>query len=417
MAIDPLQLPKAAGVDFAEGDVKHLALGDEMSAISIGNATRNLAERDNIVAGKVQEIIDVVNNKEQFVNLPTVRTILPPLSEEVITNYRIPPGFEARVLNAVVNSTPSATVKLEIFYSPGFGASTGDSLVSTLIEFTGETKFHGEGEFIIKLTNIGSVSAETVASIILTMRPIFEAFGSLIGAGTKGDEGEQGPKGDDGGVGGIGNTGPAGRPGMNWTGPWNALTSYLADDGVSYTSGAIVSSFIATSPHTGTAPNVPGAPWDVFASGAQGATGTAGPATPVTFLTRNVSGTLITSGSFVAGASDSFYQTVSAGTTSIAFVEAVVKSGSAITHGLSFLQLNRGLNFAGTVLMLLPQKTDGAEVDYSQSQTVLTASAAGSNTPVNVIVSRLSPKAFYVTVPSTTPQKISFALTSVMPVV
>src|SRR3546814_775251 len=193
MAVRPINWPSAAGLKYGEGDVRHFSEGDAVDVTGLANPTRQLANRDNELADKVNEIIAVVNNKEQFVPLPVLRTTLPPQDEAVITNYRIPLGFEARILNASVAATPvSPDVELNIFYAEGFGNSTGESIVSTSDEVTSGTSFFQDGEFIISMRNKGGTTLDVVASILLTMRPLGEEGTLLVGSVIRG---EQGPVG------------------------------------------------------------------------------------------------------------------------------------------------------------------------------------------------------------------------------
>ncbi len=178
--ITPLILPKAAGLDYGNGDVRHLTSTDANSASTISYATRNLAERDNILAEVINSIISEVNNKEQIIDLQVPRISLAASQSIVVLNYRIPSGFEARVLNAVVSSTPSNLVRLEVLWSSVYGATTGTSITSTLSEVSGQTVFYGEGEFIVKLTNIGSATAAVCGDVQITMRPVAEVQGSLL---------------------------------------------------------------------------------------------------------------------------------------------------------------------------------------------------------------------------------------------
>ena len=61
--ITPLILPKAAGLPYGNGDVRHLTNTDANSATSISFSTRNLAERDNVLAEVINQLISEVNNK------------------------------------------------------------------------------------------------------------------------------------------------------------------------------------------------------------------------------------------------------------------------------------------------------------------------------------------------------------------
>src|ERR1044071_607128 len=114
--IKPLSIPDAAGLDFAQGDVRHLAPGDPMDETTISRATRHLAKRDSLIAAVVNNLVQQVNNKEQLISIQPGRLTLPPSVAIVVANHRIPTGFEARVLNAIVSSTPAAIGKLDVLY-------------------------------------------------------------------------------------------------------------------------------------------------------------------------------------------------------------------------------------------------------------------------------------------------------------
>ncbi|MED5550023.1 MAG: hypothetical protein VX529_11760 [Pseudomonadota bacterium] len=94
--------------------------------------------------------------------------------------------------------------------------------------------------------------------------------------GETGDTGPQGPQGIQGETGATGPQGPQGEKGANWTGAWDAGTTYAVDDLVEH-NGA---SWIATAASTNEAP--PNASyWDLVAAkgdtGDTGATGATGP--------------------------------------------------------------------------------------------------------------------------------------------
>lgn len=273
MSIQPLSIPEAAALDFAGADVRHFAPNDGVSVPALAGPTRQLAHRDNLIATKVNEVVAAVNNKEQFINLPTLRTTIPPTRSEVVTNFRIPPGMEARVFNAIVSSTPINSAEIEILYNEGasssqFGNTTGTSVVKTKNEFTNGQEFKPSGEFVVKITNTGTVSADIVASVILTMRPIGQLPGTpLIAAVIQGKPGKRGP------VGPPGERGPAGPPGasvagsagMLWRGTWDSGAVYGLKDGVH--NGADGSSYISTvsNPDVGIAPHLNLDDWDLMA--------------------------------------------------------------------------------------------------------------------------------------------------------
>jgi hypothetical protein len=284
--LEPISVPDAAGIDFAGGDVRHLsATRDVLNAEQISRVTRQLAYRDKLIAEAVNKLIAVVNNKDQFVNLPLPVTSVPPGSTVDVTAFRIPPGFEARVLNAAVNSSPTAkVVRLEVLYNPStFGSTEGQSSVlTTLDEYTEGTSFYGLGEFLIRYANTGGRNAITSASILLTMRPVGAQKGGIIGPGAKGEKGDKGDKGDQGPSGSPGLPGPAGPTGVNWRGVWSAGSNYATRDAIRYNDNA----YYALQASTGqTPPDVSSAPnayWDVLVTqGGVGPEGPAGPAGPV----------------------------------------------------------------------------------------------------------------------------------------
>lgn len=280
IVVQPLTIPDAAGIDYAGGDVRHFAPGDGVSVPGIANPTRMLAYRDKLIRDKVNEVIEIINNREMYVNQPTMRLTLPPLASEVITNYRIPSGFEARVLNAAVASTPSNEVTLDIYYKDStFGGTTGISVVTTGSEASGGTDFYGTGEMIVKITNNGSSTVDTVASTTLTLRPVGATGGGLISPGSTGDPGPAGPQGIQGIQGPIGTTGAAGSPGLIWAGAWNASTPYVPKQVVQYQGSSYVA-LVAGGSHTPPAPSsAPDAYWDLVAeSGSAASQGPTGPA-------------------------------------------------------------------------------------------------------------------------------------------
>ena len=274
MAIKPIDLPSAAGVEFGLGDVRHFSEDDAVAVPALQNPTRHLAQRDNLLAQKVNEVVSAVNNKEQFVPLPMVRTSVSPTAEEIVTNFRIPVGFEARVLNASVASSPSSSdLALKIFYNASFGGSTGTELVSTSDEFTAGTAFYNNGEFIVSIRNNGASSLEALSSVTLTIRPIAERGSLLVGSvitGGKGNRGEAGSPGK------KGDPGP-GAPSVAivWKSNYSAAADYAPGDAVYYATTA--SSYLCKV--TNGFMSVVKAPtdttyWDLLVAGTSGAAGT-----------------------------------------------------------------------------------------------------------------------------------------------
>jgi hypothetical protein len=277
--IEPISIPQAAAINFGGADVRHVSsTTDPLSGDSISNATRQLAFRDVLLAQKVNEIVETINNKDQFINLPTVTTTLPGGAAQIVTNFRIPPGYEARVLNAIVSSVPSNSIKLIIGYNANqYGLTTYDTeAVSTIGEFSSGTSFYGTGEFVVSLTNLSGKTAAASASIALTMRPVAAQKGGIIGPGAVGPKGDKGDKGDPGDSGSPGSPGPIGPIGANWRGPWSSGSNFATRD-LTQDRG---SSWIAKVPNVNIEPplgSVAGdATWDLIAQ--KGDAGPAGPA-------------------------------------------------------------------------------------------------------------------------------------------
>jgi hypothetical protein len=268
--IKPIDLPTAAGVEFGLGDVRHFSESDAVAVPGLQGPTRHLAQRDNLLASKVNEVVAVVNNKEQFVPLPLLRTAIPPGVEEIISNFRIPVGYEARVINASIASVPSTSdLTLKIFYNTSFGGQTGTELVSTADEFTAGTAFYNTGELIVTIRNNGVATLESATSVTLTIRPMGSTGSLLIGSTVRGDRGYKGDKGEPGAPGVPGPGAPS--VAIVWRGDYSGATTYNPGDAVYYaTTGSSYICKLATTP--GNAPTVT-TYWNLMASGGSGGTG------------------------------------------------------------------------------------------------------------------------------------------------
>lgn len=370
--IDPLNLPKGAGLDQNGGDVRHLSPDDSLDHASVSRATRNLAKRDDLIKEKVNELVSVVNNKEQIISVPLVRTTLPPGATEV-TNYRIPSGFEARLLNTSVSSTPAGIIRLNVYHGTGFGGTSGTELSSTTGESEAQTKFYGVGEFIVEFTNIGGQHAEFVGSVMLTMRPV-GSNGTVITAGSTASlRGPQGLKGEQGSTGATGPTGPAGA-GVTWLGPYAGTNTYARNSLVSFPvavsgGGTKISTYIANlAAGAGTTPANNTAVWNVFAEGATGTAGGdgsdgSGGGQTISVFENSPPGTIKTEWDFVAGVSQNGYNRLSEGTQTPTFTEYRITNGvSAGT--LLFMRYSQYLNFTGAALIELPSQAWGALADW-----------------------------------------------------
>lgn len=385
MEIKPINLPTGAGLTYGDGDVRHFSQGDAMSVPAIANPTRQLAERDNLIVEKVNEVIATVNNREQFVPLPILRTILPKNTETVVTNYRIPAGFEARVLNASIASTPvSEDIELTVMFNDSFGGSTGTELVSTSNEYTGSGSFSPPGEFIISINNRSALTLEIMASVLLTVRPIDSTAAVLTGAVITGPAGPPGAKGPPGPAGPPG-TGGAGSPGMVWKGAWTDGAGYASNDVVSFLyNGTAASSFISRTPHTASAlnsPQVDAVTWNTVAlGGGPGGVGPQGPAGGEPTLTSNVlNGTFITGADYVGGADYGDYTGGGAPSTTYANLAITQYAVTTPSGTLAFVDTSFRRTFKGHGTIRLPQMVDGAYVDYTNSNIQLTVVDNGTN--------------------------------------
>lgn len=392
--IKPLDLPSGAGIDYGKGDVRHFAQGDAMDVPGLTNTTRELAQRDNLLAAKVNEVVGEVNNREQFVPLPVISTIISPGDEVVVSNYRIPAGFEARVLNATVASTPSSTdAELDIYYAEGYGGSAGDNLVTATpgAEFTGEINFSQEGEFILVIKNKGALTLEIRASVMLTMRPLGAVGTLLVGTIVKGEKGNPGQTGPPGPAGTPG-SGGAGSPGMNWTGTWNYATNYNVNDVVKYlTSADLLNVFICRVANTNALPETDTASWEtVVESGTSGPPGVAGSSgSPGSVINMdgqeiNVQGTYAPQAGYTAAVyvnGNALYTGGSGGTTYPNIRETFYGSVGGPTNSVAGITHLNGILFAafvGEVKVSLPRTLYGAQVNYTNTSVYVSATAHGT---------------------------------------
>jgi len=389
MAIQPISLPQSAGLVYGSGDVRHFSPGDAQDVPSLQNPTRHLAQRDNALAEKVNELVTVVNNQEQFVPLPLVRTILSPMDETIVANYRIPAGFESRVLNAIIASSPaSADIELNVYYNTTFGGVTGTAVVTTATEYSGGVSFYQEGEFVIGLKNKTGYTLELSASILLTLRPVGAEGGLLVASVVKGDKGDPGPTGPRG-TQGVPGTGGAGSPGMRWMGAWVGSSNYLVNDVVSYPLyGSLTSSFIAVQNATGGQTpqdsylNNAGY-WDVVALGFAGTGGPTGSGGAPVYLSKPVNGTFTTHADYVGVSYNGSYNSSNAAEPNRYY--AFLCSESAVVDitgntGMAVLSTANRMAFWGHADVQLPNKTDNAAFcDYTTDSIQCVAALNGTS--------------------------------------
>lgn len=392
MAIKPIDLPAAAGIDYSGGDVRHFAQGDAVNVPGLSNPTRNLAERDNLLATKLNEIAGVVNNQEQFVPLPVIRTTVPPSEEIIVTNYRIPSGFEARVLNAVISTTPASTnAQLNVQYSTSYGGVSGAVVVTVTpgSEFTGDVNFYQTGEFIVSLKNTGAATLELAASIMLTMRPLGAEGTLLVGSIIAGPEGKPGMTGPPGPP-GVPGTGGAGSPGMQWRNNWAVGVYYNTNDTVAYNYSGTYGSWICRTPHTAILgvndPQTDTTTWNTVAIGILGATGAVGPVGPAggvpTYTDTLVQAKLVTAASYVPGVWNADYTSAAVVTPSTVYAmtlrETTISNATGTPRGLAYLEGLVKTCYNGSASIILPSIALGATVDYTTSYIKCIATANGT---------------------------------------
>lgn len=383
MAIAPISMPSAAGLPFGKSDVRHFSEGDDMSVPGLSNPTRHLAQRDNDLAAKVNELVAAANNREQFIPLPLVRTQVPPLEEFVVTNYRIPAGFEARVLNATVSATPSSTdIELNVYYNQSsFGATTGTAVVTTSSEFTAGTSFNLPGEYVVSLKNKSTVTLELAASVMLTMRPIGAVGSLLVGATIVGEKGEKGDTGEKGDKGDAGQAGGPGVPGMEYKGTWALGASYNKGDVVtSQTTEGAINTYICivTDANSPKNPSETGnANWNLLARAPVYTFGSVSLSEPVTGTLHARSGYKSGKGVFGIGT----YNGTMTGTVALLPLNVTtvdfpsVPTGANYVTGMAFLSGAAYSCFAGSALVQLPSND---KVTFSTSNTTVTVVPQGN---------------------------------------
>lgn len=390
--VPPVSLPSAAGVDFGEGDVRHFSQGDSVSVPGLSNPTRQLAARDSLIAKTLNQVVAEVNNHEQIIPLPVYRMVVPPSSDEIVANHRIPVGYEARVLNAVISSSPvSADIELNILWSTGFGNVSGTTVMTTTNESAGGTTFSPAGEFIIQIKNKGSVTLDIVASVMVTMRPITDVSGALLPAATIAPPGPPGRKGDVGEKGGSGGVGPAGSPGLVPRGDWADTPfpiSYSQGDVVSHDFAGTnqVSSYVCLQGHVANGVNepqpslTPSPFWNFLAeAGASGSSGSSSTsAVTIDFETNPLQLGLETGADFVAGNSNGDY--TGGGSPNTVYSLGVLSETTITYNGQGNASISGQFKrvFAGSLALVLPKIVDGATVDWDSDNTSIVVSSNGT---------------------------------------
>jgi len=402
MDIKPISLPNAGGIDYGKGDVRHHSEGDAIDTLSLQAPTRMLAERDNIIVEKLNQVVQEINVREMACPIVLPRICIAANETETLFNYSIPGNYEARVLHASVASIPdSGNIELEILYSVGYGNSTGISVVSTSNnyppsgEFGGSSYYYG-GELIIVLRNNGGTTLDAVCSITVGLRPQ-ASTGVLAPAVTLKSSGPPGPKGDKGDKGDTGPAGPSGTSGINYRGYWTSGVSYVANDLVSHNYGGSsgISTYRAKVSHVSSSVNepnpstTPSTQWDFFAqAGAVGEAGAAGsPGTPgvggaggggALFYQQTVDGTFEPGAGFVSGTTDGDYIGGISGITKFPIIETHVGTNGG-DSGVSSIRSAVKFVMTGIGTFTLPNiLNDEALANYTTDFVTLQANPHGS---------------------------------------
>lgn len=65
MTIESLALPNASAVNYSDGDVNYIIVDDAVHADNANRPIKNMAHRDNLLASKLNEVIEGVNSGPQ----------------------------------------------------------------------------------------------------------------------------------------------------------------------------------------------------------------------------------------------------------------------------------------------------------------------------------------------------------------
>ena len=210
-------------------DIAHFSSDQALSADAISNPTRALSARDNIIAAKVNQLVGYANNASQPVALTVPRFTLSGLASTVVSNFRIPVGYEARVINATCWTSLPTSATLNVAFSGGtYGASAGTSLctVTDIAEFTAGSTWQGEGELIVIVTNTGNSRVTMAGSVLISLRAVGFQGGDVVGPGGITTQGPIGPQGDTGPQGPAGPSGSSTSGNIIQIGPYARLVSY-----------------------------------------------------------------------------------------------------------------------------------------------------------------------------------------------
>jgi hypothetical protein len=157
-------------------DVRHLGPDDVLSSVSISNVTKQLSERDYLLAASFNGLLAELKSLDQPMPVVLPRISLPAMATEWLGNFRIPAGYSASVLNAIVASSPIAgKATLEVVHSSGTYGQSGSGegvtrLVTTVGEYSVAGAYVGEGELIFRVTSSSTRRIAVSASVLIALR-------------------------------------------------------------------------------------------------------------------------------------------------------------------------------------------------------------------------------------------------------
>lgn len=149
-----------------------------MSSVVIANISRALANRDQQIVDAFNGLIAALKNAQLQVPIVLPRTSIPSLGNVWVGNFRIPVGYQASVVDAIVSSLPVANVcQLQVIHSAGTYGQDGSgggvtTLVNTTSEYAVAGSFVGEGELIFKLASTATQRLSVSASITLILKQV-----------------------------------------------------------------------------------------------------------------------------------------------------------------------------------------------------------------------------------------------------
>lgn len=154
--------------------VQHLSNDQVMDATSISAVTQQLESIDSDIIGSVNSLITELKSTPQVVSVVIPPTSLAAGNIALLGNFRIPVGYTATVLNAIIAATPSQVVSLAVIASAGTYGTNGTgqgsiTLVNTISEYSANGQFVPAGELIFKATSSATVRVTVSVSVLISL--------------------------------------------------------------------------------------------------------------------------------------------------------------------------------------------------------------------------------------------------------